>query len=101
MASGTTRNYTYVDIIREIQQERSLAAIQIVEEAERLGVPKEKAENPANKVLLLVVVFFLFGLDGLRQQALQGGWPALQVVVFFLFGPLEAIPELSRAKWYR
>ena len=50
MASKTTRNYTYVDIIREIRRERRLAAIQIIEEAERLGVPKEKAEDLAVKV---------------------------------------------------
>jgi len=52
LASKTTRNYTYVDIIREMRRERGLAAIQIIEEAERLGVPREKAEDLAVKVLL-------------------------------------------------
>ena len=52
MAPKTTRSYTYVDIIREMRRERSLAAIQIIEEAERLGVPREKAEDLADRVLL-------------------------------------------------
>jgi len=51
-ARRTTRSYTYVDVIREMRRERSLAAIHVIEEAGRLGVPREKAEDLADRVLL-------------------------------------------------
>ncbi len=52
MAPKTTRNYTYVEIIREMRRETSLAAMRLLDEAERLGVPQEQAEELADKILL-------------------------------------------------
>ena len=52
MAPKTTRNYTYVDAVREIRRERSLAAARILEQAGKLGVPREKAEELADKILM-------------------------------------------------
>ncbi len=52
MAPKTTRNYTYVEIIREMRREASLAAMQVLDKAEKLGVPREKAEELADKILL-------------------------------------------------
>ncbi len=50
MAPGTTRSYTYVDIIREIRQERSAQATIIAREALELGLSKKEALELAAKV---------------------------------------------------
>ena len=52
MAPKTTRSYTYVDVIREMRREASLGALRVLEEAEKLGVPRHVAEDLADKVML-------------------------------------------------
>ena len=52
LAPKTTRNYTYVDVIREMRREASIGALRVLEEAEKLGVPRHVAEDLADKVML-------------------------------------------------
>ncbi len=71
-ASRASRRASIVEVVRELRIEASLGALRVLEEAERLGVPRRVANGLVDKVMIYELTL-KEALVRLRELAAQHG----------------------------